>query len=168
METIMREYRPEDIPQMIDIWNRVVLDGDAFPQIEPLTQQTAEPFFAEQSHTGVAVCGDEVVGLYILHPNNIGRCGHIANASFAVKADCRGRGIGEILVRDCLEKASKLGFRIMQFNAVVASNTTAIRLYKKLGFQQLGRIPNGFLLKDGTYEDILPFYIELKPYSSKE
>jgi ribosomal protein S18 acetylase RimI-like enzyme len=66
------------------------------------------------------------------------------------------------LVKDCLKKAKELGFRILQFNAVVATNTSALKLYKKLGFVQLGRIPNGFLLKNGEYEDIIPHYIELK------
>ena len=67
-----------------------------------------------------------IVGLYILHPNNVGRCGHIANASYAV-----------------------------------AGNLLARRLYERLGFQQLGVIPGGFLPKDGRYADICPYYKEL-------
>ena len=113
--------------------------------------------------TGIAVDTDsgEVVGLYILHPNNVGRCGHISNAGYAVKKNKRGQHIGEFLVKDCLTKAKEIGFRILQFNAVVATNTSALKLYKKLGFTQLGVIPKGFLLKDGSYEDIIPHYIEL-------
>ena len=65
-------------------------------------------------------------------------------------------------VKKCLEKAKEIGFKILQFNAVVATNTSALKLYKKLGFIQLGKIPNGFLLKNGKYEDIIPHYIELK------
>ena len=98
------------------------------------------------------------MGLYILHPNNVGRCGHICNASYAVRADARGQRIGETLVRHCLEKGKELGFRILQFNAVVSSNTYALRLYQKLGFVRLGAIPGGFLMKDGHYEDIIPHY----------
>jgi ribosomal protein S18 acetylase RimI-like enzyme len=64
-------------------------------------------------------------------------------------------------VKDCLAKAKEIGFRILQFNAVVATNTSALKLYKKLGFTQLGVIPKGFLLKDGSYEDFIPHYIEL-------
>ena len=98
------------------------------------------------------------MGLYILHPNNIGRCGHICNASYAVKKGLRGQHIGEKLVTDCMEKGKELGFKILQFNAVVRSNEYALRLYKKLGFVQLGIIPGGFLMKDGTYEDIILHY----------
>ena len=58
----------------------------------------------------------------------------------------------------CMSKAKELGFGILQFNAVVKSNEPALRLYKKLGFQQLGVIPGGFRMKDGTFEDIIPHY----------
>ena len=73
----------------------------------------------------------------------------------------RGQHIGEILVKHCMRKGRELGFRILQFNAVVSSNTYALRLYKKLGFVQLGTIPGGFLMKDGHYEDIIPHYHRL-------
>ena len=104
---------------------------------------------------------DEIVGLYILHPNNIGRCGHICKASYAVKSTVRGQGVGKAIVTDCLGKAKEIGFRVIQFNAVVKSNTTALKLYQKLGFTQLGTIPGGFLNKDGVYEDIIVHYKEL-------
>ena len=152
-----------DIEQAIDIWNDVVIDGVAFPQTELLNEITGLEFFNSQSFTGVAYNAgtNEIVGLYILHPNNVGRCGHISNASYAVKKDKRGHHIGELLVKDCIVKAKELGFKILQFNAVVATNTSALKLYKKLGFTQLGTIPNGFLMKDEHYEDIIPHYIEL-------
>ena len=65
------------------------------------------------------------------------------------------------LVTDCIKRAPEFDFKILQFNAVVASNKAALHLYKKLGFIQLGIIPKGFLLKDGTYEDIIPHYLTL-------
>ena len=102
-----------------------------------------------------------VVGLYILHPNNVGRCGHICNASYAVASSCRGLHIGEKLVLDCLEQGRTHGFRVLQFNAVVESNAHARHLYERLGFVQLGTIPGGFRMKDGHYENICPYYREL-------
>ena len=156
-------YSEKYINDAIEIWNDIVEDGVAFPQTELLNSQTGDEFFKSQSFTGLAFDADsgEVVGLYILHPNNVGRCGHISNASYAVKKNKRGQHIGEFLVKDCLAKAKEIGFRILQFNAVVATNTSALKLYKKLGFTQLGVIPKGFLLKNGNYEDIIPHYIEL-------
>ena len=159
MSILVRAYTLEDVPAMIDIWNEVVDDGIAYPQEDDLTGTTGPDFFAAQSFCGVAVNeNDQVLGLYILHPNNVGRCGHIANASYAVKGSARGLHIGEQLALHCLNTAKALGFRIMQFNAVVATNIHARHLYERLGFQQLGTIPEGFRLKDGSYADICPYY----------
>lgn len=157
----VRAYGPGDLSAMIAIWNEVVEEGVAFPQTEPLDADSGAAFFAEQTYCGVADDGGTVVGLYILHPNNIGRCGHIANASYAVSGECRGKHIGEALVKDCLANAKRLGFTIMQFNAVVESNVHARHLYERLGFVPLGVIPKGFRMKDGHFENICPYYITL-------
>ena len=154
----IRKFEKQDIPALMKIWNDVVEEGQAFPQEKTLTVQTAEEFFSSQSFTAAAVDNGEVVGLYILHPNNVGRCGHIANASYAVRTDIRGRQVGRRLVTHCLEKCRELGFRVLQFNAVVADNAPALALYKSLGFVQLGVIPGGFRKKDGSYADICPYY----------
>ena len=93
-----------------------------------------------------------------MHPNNIGRCGHICNASYAVDSSCRGKHIGEKLVKDCLVQAKKFKFGVLQFNAVVETNIHARHLYERLGFVQLGTIPDGFRMKDGSYQNICPYY----------
>lgn len=163
MNICIREYREKDIPSMIRVWNEVVEEGNAFPQEDCLTEETGYTFFGGQTHCGVAVDMDcnEIVGLYILHPNNVGRCGHISNASYAVSSKCRGMHIGEKLVQDSMIKAKQHGFAILQFNAVVSTNSAARHLYEKLGFVQLGTIPGGFRMPDGRYEDIHPYYILL-------
>ena len=162
MDVIIREYAEGDLPEMIAIWNEIVLEGIAFPQEEPLDGNSAREFFASQSYCGVAASSDgKIRGLYILHPNNVGRCGHISNASYAVGSEFRGMHIGEKLVCDCIEQARLHGFGILQFNAVVRTNAAARHLYERLGFTQLGTIPKGFRMKDGSYEDICPYYIEL-------
>ena len=163
MDIQIREFTDRDIFDAVEIWNQVVEDGVAFPQTENLTAETGMDFFLSQSYTGIArdLETGRTVGLYILHPNNIGRCGHICNASYAVAKNMRGRHNGEKLVTHCIEKARELKFGILQFNAVVKTNYAALALYKKLGFVQLGTIPNGFLLKNGNYEDIVLHYYVL-------
>lgn len=161
MEITIRKFEMQDLPAMTEIWNEVVEEGVAFPQMEPLSVQEAAAFFESQSFTGVAEKDGEILGLYILHPNNVGRCGHICNASYAVRRDIRGEHIGENLVLDCLRMAKEKGFRVMQFNAVVASNTHALHLYERIGFTKLGVIPGGFRMPDGHYEDIIPHYYVL-------
>ena len=158
----VRKYESDDLEAMIDIWNEVVEEGIAFPQEDFLDLKSGTEFFASQTYCAVAVDEkDTVLGLYILHPNNIGRCAHICNASYAVKRKARGLHIGELLVRDSLVKGKKKGFGILQFNAVVAANIHARHLYERLGFIQLGTIEDGFRLKDGTFEDICPYYHSL-------
>ena len=161
MGIIIRKYSDTDLGVMTKIWNHIVKEGQYFPQEINVSDKEAAACFADQTFSGVAEEDGEIVGLYILHPNNIGRCGHIANDSYAVKADQRGKRIGEKLVVHSLERAKESGFRIMQFNAVVANNKGAIHLYKKLGFKELGIIPGGFKMDDGSFVDIIPFYLEL-------
>ena len=157
----VRKYCEDDVPAMVRIWNEVVEEGVAFPQEEFLDEESGRAFFAAQSCCGVAVADGRVVGLYILHPNNVGRCGHICNTSYAVSAEARGLHIGEQIVKDSLKQGKAAGFRILQFNAVVAANVHARHLYERLGFRQIGTIPQGFRMKDGHYEDICPYYHEL-------
>ncbi|MBO5341289.1 MAG: GNAT family N-acetyltransferase [Lachnospiraceae bacterium] len=163
MNIIIRKHTETDLPEMIQIWNEIVEEGIAFPQEETLTIETGREFFTSQTYTGVAVDAEtgQIYGLYILHPNNIGRCGHICNASYAVAPGSRGLHIGEKLVKDCMEQGKAHGFKVLQFNAVVATNIHARHLYERLGFVQLGTIPGGFRMKDGRYEDICPYYITL-------
>lgn len=163
MNILIRQYQESDLPGMTAIWNQIVEEGTAFPQEEPLTPDGAKEFFASQTFTGVAVEENtgEIYGLYILHPNNVGRCGHLCNASYGVRAGSRGLHIGEKLVLHCLEQGRRHGFWVLQFNAVVATNLHARHLYQRLGFTQLGTIPKGFRLKNGEYADICPYYRSL-------
>lgn len=163
MAIIVRAYTSADVDAAINIWNEVVRAGVAFPQEDELDAATGDEFFRAQSFTGLAVDEDngEILALYILHPNNVGRCAHISNASYAVRSDVRGRHIGEIIVKDSIARARQLGFRILQFNAVVATNIHARRLYQRLGFTELGTIPGGFRMPDGSFEDIVPQFVTL-------
>ncbi len=163
MQIQIKQYEPADVEDAISVWNDVVEEGVAFPQEHFLAAEDGNAFFLSQSYTGIARDAetDALVGLYILHPNNVGRCGHIANASFAVREDLRGQHIGEQLVLDCLDRARELEFRILQFNAVVEDNVLARRLYERLGFREVGRIPEGFRMKDGSFAEIILYYYAL-------
>ena len=158
MDIVIREFNNNDINSMVLIWNGIIKEGNAFPQEEVLNEVSGKEFFNSQSYCGVAVDNDtkSIAGLYILHPNNVGRCGHICNASYAVASAKRGLHIGEKLVKDCMAEAGKLGFKVLQFNAVVASNVHARHLYERAGFRQLGVIPGGFRLKTGCMRIFVP------------
>ena len=156
------KYDIKYIKEVLKIWNDIIEEGIYFPQIETLSnEEEAHKYFSTQDYTGIAIDNDKVFGVYILHPNNIGRCGHISNASYAVSKESRGKGIGEALVRDSIEQGKKLGYKILQFNAVVISNINAHKLYEKIGFNKIGIVKKGYLNKNNEYEDIVLYYIDL-------
>ena len=157
----IRDYQSDDLSGAAAIWNDIVARGDSFPGDTPLTAAEAGRFFRSQSRTAVAEENGRIVGLYVLHPNNIGRCAHIANASYGVAAGLRGRGLGRALVTDSLESARKCGFRGLQFNAVVAENAAAVALYEKLGFVRLGTVPGGYRHADGRFVDTYLYFYDL-------
>lgn len=156
---VIRPVEKQDLARICEIWNEVVLAANAFPGDETLDQAQMEQFLKGQTLACCAEENGEILGVYILHPNNIGRCGHIANASYAVSSSARGKGIGEQMVRHCLKQLAPHGFTGLQFNAVVKSNKAAIALYQKLGFEKIGIIPGGYRSENG-YEDILIFFHE--------
>ena len=157
MELSLRPLSRADVPEATRIWNDIIKAGDSFPDDTPYSEEDAWAMFSRQTVTVCAAQQNRVVGVYILHPNNFGRCGHIANASYAVDSSLRGQGIGRALVLDCLERARQHGFKGLQFNAVVTSNTPAIALYLRLGFNIIGTIKDGYLFRDEGFRDTLVF-----------
>lgn len=157
MDLVLRNIEKKDLAQATAIWNEVIEAADSFPDDKVLSEAEAWEMFSRQTETVCAIIGDCVVGVYILHPNNFGRCGHISNASYAVSRNARGQGIGRALVLDSIERAKKNGFKGLQYNAVVCTNYAAIALYIKLGFTILGMVKNGYRKKDDTYEDTIIF-----------
>jgi ribosomal protein S18 acetylase RimI-like enzyme len=102
-----------------------------------------------------------IVGTYILRPNQSGGGSHVANAGFIVSASARGQGIGRAMAEHCLSEARRLGFRAMQFNYVISTNTAAIRLWQDLGFEIVGTLTNAFRHSDKGYVDVYVMYRSL-------
>ena len=88
--------------------------------------------------------------MFVIRPNQPGPGSHVANASFAVRADRRGLGLGRRMGEAALELATELGYSAMQFNIVVSTNVHAVRLWRSLDFDIIGTVPDGFRLPDGT------------------
>lgn len=158
LEIILKSYTEQDAAQVTKLWNEITEAGDSFPGDKLLNEAEANEMFLSQTETVCAWEGKRLLGFYILHPNHVGRCSHTANASYGVQKDCRGKGIGRMLVLDSLKKTKEHGFLGLQFNAVVSTNAAAIELYKKLGFQFVGTIPKGYRLKDDSFVDLFLYY----------
>ena len=110
---------------------------------ELYTEPDFAAFLSQQDAVNILLADGVPAGYYILHPNNIGRCGHVANASYLMDKRFRGQKLGRPLVDHSVEAAKALGFRGMQFNAVVAGNRAALSIYQAAGFRMVGTIPGG-------------------------
>jgi GNAT superfamily N-acetyltransferase len=131
-----------DHGELFDAFSRIVRAGDGFPQAPPLTRDDFDDYWiAHSSAVRVARFGGYLVGAYYIKPNFVGRAAHIANAGYFVLAPYRGTGVGRALVEHSLREARRLGFDAMQFNLVFESNQ-ARSLYDRLGFKEVGRIPD--------------------------
>lgn len=141
------------------IWNEIIEEGESFPDETPMTEDEAREYFLSQTDTMCLIDSEsgEIVGAYILHPNNVGRCAQIGNCSYGVSASCRGQGLGRRLVVHSIERAKMRGFKGLQFNAVVETNYSAIKLYLSLGFRIIGMLENGFRKPGNIYCNTLVF-----------
>jgi L-amino acid N-acyltransferase YncA len=160
------EIRPATEADRDAIWNifhEVMAAGDTYALDPNMSREDALAYwFAPRTHTYVAKQpAMEVAGTYILRPNQSGGGSHIANAAFMVSANARERGIGRAMAEHCLSEARRLGFRAMQFNFVISTNTPAIKLWQELGFDIVGTLPGAFRHPDKGYIDVYVMYRSL-------
>ncbi|MFI7075007.1 GNAT family N-acetyltransferase [Micromonospora sediminicola] len=161
------EIRPATAADWPLIWpflREIVAAGETYTWPRDVTEEQARALWmaAPPGRTVVAVDPDgTVLGSAKLGPNQAGPGDHVANAGFMVAPAAAGRGIGRALAAHVLATAHADGYRAMQFNAVVASNTRAVRLWRSLGFAVVGRVPEGFRHPDQGYVDLLVMYRRL-------
>ncbi|GAA5177229.1 GNAT family N-acetyltransferase [Rugosimonospora acidiphila] len=135
----------EDWPLIWPIWHRVVSSGETYCWDPDTDQTTARRLWMLPQPAEVWVAAEEtVVGTAVLKPNQPGLGDHVANASFMVDPDAAGRGVGRELGRHIIDRAKALGYRAMQFNAVVSTNERAVRLWQSLGFEIVGTVPRAY------------------------
>ena len=144
----IRDAVPEDWPQIWPFLRDIVRAGETYTWPRDVSEDDARDSWmaaALPNRTLVAVEGDTVLGTAKMGPNHSGPAAHIANASFMVAPGHGGRGVGRALGRYVLDQARADGFRAMQFNAVVETNTVAVRLWRSLGFEIIATLPEGYL-----------------------
>lgn len=142
-----------------EIFRNVIASGDTYvfdPQMP--REQAMAYWFQPGARVYVAEIGSRVVGTYLLKPNQPGLGSHVANAAFMVCPEARGQGVGRMMGEHSLTEARRLGYRAMQFNFVVSTNTPAIGLWQKLGFEIVGRLPGAFRHPQKGYVDALVMY----------
>lgn len=161
---VVRDFTPADLEPVRAIFNHVIARGDAFVYDAPLSPADFQAYRSGYPHAYVAVADHEpgkVLGAYFLRPNQPGRGAHVANGTYLVSPDARGQGVGRLLGEHSIGEARRLGYAAVQFNAVVASNRSAVQLWHGLGFRTVGTIPRAFRLPDGTFSDLLVMFREI-------
>jgi GNAT superfamily N-acetyltransferase len=142
----IRPVRPEDWKQIWPFFRDIVAEGETYAYPDDLSAKQAQALWTpgDGGCTVVSVDGETVLGAALIQANRPGRGSHVATASFLVAPSARGRGVGRQLGEYALQWAKHAGFRAMQFNAVVDTNTAAIRLWESLGFETVGIVPEAF------------------------
>ncbi|PWG01244.1 GNAT family N-acetyltransferase [Sphingosinicella humi] len=143
---LIRRAAPGDEAALWAILAPVIRAGDTYVlprdmgEIEALTY-----WLGQDRETFVAEADGRILGTYYLRANQPGGGAHVANAGYMTAPEARGRGIASALCAHSLDRARERGFTAMQFNFVVATNTGAIRLWKRHGFEEVGRLPGAFI-----------------------
>jgi L-amino acid N-acyltransferase YncA len=151
-----------DCDAIWNIFHEIVIAGDTYAFDPAMSRGEALAYwFRSDTRTYVAENDGRVVGTYILRPNQSGPGCHIANAGFMVTSIAQGSGMGRAMAEHCLSEARRMGFRAMQFNFVVSTNTAAIHLWKQLGFEIVGTLPGAFRHPEKGYVDVYVMYRSL-------
>ncbi len=155
----IRAARPADEEALWAILEPVIREGATYP-VEPDAERAAifAYWFAPEKSVFVAERAGEVVGTYYLRPNSTGPAAHVANAGYMVRPDARGAGIAAAMTQDSFARARALGYLAMQYNLVVATNARALSLYRRLGMEEVGRLPRAFRHRDLGLVDAFVMY----------
>ncbi len=160
---LMRSATRDDTTAMRDLLQAVAGEGDALPFQDGIDEAFIEHQWLRAHGCVVAYRHGMLAGMYRYGANMPGRGSHIASATFLTARSVRGQGIGRALVVHCLEAAQAAGFRAMQFNQVLATNTAALSLYRSLGFRRIGTIPEAFAHPELGYVTAYVMYRSLLP-----
>ncbi|MCO5212712.1 MAG: GNAT family N-acetyltransferase [Caldilinea sp.] len=159
----VREYTSGDWPALWAIMEPVFRAGETYAFDPAITEAEAQRVWIEvPAATYVAV--DEtgmLLGTYYIKPNQPGLGAHVCNCGYIVAAAARGQGIASRLCEHSQDEARRLGFRAMQFNLVVSTNTGAVRLWQTLGFPIVGTLPGAFNHPRLGYVDAYVMYKQL-------
>ena len=158
-DVTVRAAEPQDLDAVWRMWKDIMAQKAYFPYDESYTREQIEAGWINLDNLiNVAEVNGKIAGAYIVRPNQPGYGSHVANAAYMVDTVHRGKGIGKLLCAHSLKSAKEAGYRAMQFNLVVSTNTAAIRAWEAFGFERIGVIPEGFYQEGVGYVDAYIFY----------
>ncbi len=159
MDYAIRDARDADFEQIWHIFHSIVAAGETYAYDPATDYATAHQIWMRNpQRTLVAAAGECILGTYYLKPNQPGLGAHVCNCGYMVAETMRGQGIAGRMCEHSQQLARELGYRAMQYNLVVASNTGAIRLWQKHGFAVVGQLPGAFQHRRLGYIDAFVMY----------
>lgn len=160
----IRPFRQSDWPGVWHILEPVFRAGDTYAVDVAITEDDArDMWISRPAATFVSQDPDgRLLGTYYIKPNQPGPGDHVCNCGYVVAASARGRGVATAMCEHSQERAVEMGFRAMQFNLVVSANRGAVRLWERLGFETVGRLPEAFRHPDEGYVDALVMFKRLR------
>ena len=157
----IRPANDSDRDSIWEIFREVIAAGETYPLDPDISRDDAlEYWFQRDAHVFVAEQDRQILGAYTLHENQSGSGVHVANAGFIVSKNARGQGIGRAMGEHCLNEARHLGFKAIQFNFVISTNESAVKLWQDLGMKIVGTLPRAFRHPTGGYVDVYVMYQE--------
>ena len=161
--TTIREFKQADWPKVWEILEPVFRAGDTYSFPADITEQEALRVWVELPAATFVAEGEQgqLLGSYYLKANQPGQGAHVCNCGYVVGAAARGKGIASAMCEHSQQEAIRMGFRAMQYNLVVSTNSGAVRLWQKHGFAIVGTLPQAFLHPSGGYVDAFVMYKSL-------
>ena len=155
----IREATENDFDAIWPIFNEIVSIGETYAYPKETTKSEALKIWIQLPRkTYVVEDNNQILGTYYIKTNQAGPGDHVCNCGYMVSSKARGRGLATAMCEHSQNMATELGYKAMQFNFVAASNEGAVRLWKKLGFETVGRLPRAFNHPDQGYIDALVMY----------
>jgi ribosomal protein S18 acetylase RimI-like enzyme len=159
----IRRIQPEDWAQVWPMLQATFAAGDTYAFAPDIAEADCFQVWVEAPLATYVACSDDgsLVGTYILKPNQPGLGAHVSNCGYVVASRARGQGVASAMCVHSQQEALAQGFRAMQFNLVVSTNETAVRLWQKLGFEIAGTLPGAFRHARLGYVDAFVMYKQL-------
>ena len=159
----IREYKPTDWPALLPMLRDTFATGDTYTFPPDSSDAEIQKAWIEVPSATLVACGEggELLGTYFIKPNQPGLGSHVCNCGYIVSRAAQGRGVASLMCEDSQERALKMGFRAMQFNLVVSTNERAVRLWERLGFTFVGRLPGAFQHQELGFVDAFVMYKHL-------
>jgi ribosomal protein S18 acetylase RimI-like enzyme len=156
----IRLFQAADWPAVWSLLSATFAGGDTYSFAPDSREEEVHRAWIEAPAATFVACDAEghILGTYFIKPNHVGQGAHVCNCGYVVDVRAQGQGLATLMCEHSQREALAMGFRAMQFNLVVSTNERAVRLWRHLGFAEVGRLPGAFKHLRLGYVDALVMF----------